>query len=410
MVESINLWKARLLPASFRGIPFGIDSHEFSGGRSKVQHEPPDRESTSAEDLGRKSQGYSIEAHVLGDNYFFLRDALVNAMEKEGAGILIHPFLGAKEVQPGEFSLRETMTEEGRIARFSLQFSEAGDPSFPFAAIDAVTDFLSNVVGLVAGVQDAFQIAYVISQLPGFALLSAESIADEFLDSVEGSIDRISGKEEDAAELRKQLNAFDSNILVRNAASMAAAVDAILERMKDLPDESEENETIDLSRGRDDKIDIFTDLVNFTPETLDTIPLVTETRQREYDNAIALQNLVRQLALIRQAENAIAKEYDSRDSAITLREEIVTAINIQQEYDIDDNLFQLFSDLKYRLTRAVPQDFLATVETHEVADTLPAIMLAYDLYESDENESDIIERNSIWNPCFISGSIEVLSG
>ena len=153
-------WQDGLLPASFRGIPFFIDSHDAVGGRSAVNHEPPDRESSFAEDMGKMHDGYKITGHLIGDNYFFIRDALIRAMEEKDPGILIHPYLGLIDVQPGKYKFTEDTTE-GRICRFDLNFSEAGDPNIVFAIIDIVSKFLSNVVAFMAQAENAIALTHL---------------------------------------------------------------------------------------------------------------------------------------------------------------------------------------------------------------------------------------------------------
>ena len=122
-----ELWKARLLPGSFRGVPFFIASHEAGGGRHSKKHEPPDRDSGFSEDIGKKTPDFKIEAHVLGDNYFFIRDALIKVMESGGSGLLVHPYLGIKSVQPVNFAVRETTElKNSEIASWNRSNASAG--------------------------------------------------------------------------------------------------------------------------------------------------------------------------------------------------------------------------------------------------------------------------------------------
>src|SRR3990172_9436876 len=164
----------RLLPPSFRGIGFFLDSHEFTGGRHAIAHEIVDRDSPTSEDVGIKSKTFTIEGHLIGDAYFLNRNALISAMDDDEPGTLIHPYLGPKEVRPQSYAFRED-NKEGRIGRFTLVFIEVGDPSFPFALLDKVTKFINTVFTVVAQVKNAFQLVYSVTQLPGFVIDSAEA-------------------------------------------------------------------------------------------------------------------------------------------------------------------------------------------------------------------------------------------
>ena len=404
-----DLWKARLLPASFRGIPFFVERHDFVGGRNSVQHEPPNRNSSFAEDMGRKPQGYNITGHILGDNYFFIRDALISAMETEDSGILVHPYLGVKEVQPGQFTFTED-TSEGRICTFQLNFTEAGDPSFPIAFLDSVTDFVTSVVATVAIVQNAFQLAYSVSQLPGFARESAKALLNDFSTSVRANIAGISGDDSNQASLNKRLNDFDSNaeVLAANPASLAGEVNEILSLVRDLPQDPPDSSTVDIVSGRDEKLDALFQLATFDSDNAD-VEETTPTREREKDNADAIVNLVRQLAVIKLAENAIEKDFKSLDEAIAIRDQIIDLIEEQLSLEsIEDDTFKTLSIFKAKVVSAIPVGDLASVETIELLQTLPSIVVTYDLYESPDNEGDLIDRNKIENPQFVSGEIEVL--
>jgi len=408
-VASLNdLWKARLLPASFRGIGFYVESHELSGGRKAIQHEPPDKNSGFAEDLGRKTKVFKIEGHLLGDNYFFFRDALIAAMEDGSSGFLVHPYLGLKEVQPGAYSFSEA-TGAGRIVHFSLEFIEAGKPSFPVGILDTVSDLLNKAVTVVAQVQNAFQLGYSLAALPGFARLSAQAALKDFTKTTRLKTDGVSGDDEKRAELSKGLDSFDSNVvsLASNPASLAAEVDTIIQLVRDLPSETPDNSTVDVTSGRDDKLDALFGLADFSSEASE-VEGETPTRLQEKANADAIESLIRQLALIRLCENAIAKEFSSLEEALETRNRILDLIEAELALDIDDELFKQLSNFKSAIIAAIPRGDLATVDNITVGKNLPSIVLTYDLYEAPDNESDIIERNGIDNPSFISGDLEVL--
>ncbi len=404
-----EVWKARLLPASFRGIPFFIERHDFVGGRNNVQHEPPNRNSSFAEDMGRKPQGYNLTGHVLGDNYFFIRDALIDAMETEDKGILVHPYLGVKEVQPGEFNFSED-TSEGRIATFQLNFTEAGDPSFPIAFLDSVTDFVTSVVATVAVVQNAFQLAYSVSKLPGFARESAQALLRDFSTSVRANTAGMSATNDNQASLNKRLDDFDGNVesLSSNPASIAGELNEILSLVRDLPEDPPDRGTVDIVSGRDEKLDGLFNLSGFDSMNADVVES-TPTRESEKQNADAIVNLVRQLSIIKVAENALEKEFLSLDEAIAVRDQIIDFLEEQLSLDsIDDELFTVLSLFKAKVVAAIPVGDLASIEEITLEKTVPAIVLSYDLYESPDNELDLIERNTIQNPAFVSGDIEVL--
>ena len=124
-------WRENLVPASFRGVGFQVQSTEAPiAGRRVAVHEYPGRDEPFVEDLGRRTKRWEIEAFVVGDRYAEQRDRLIEACDAEGPGELVHPYLGSLQVACTACSLTER-TREGRMARFSLTFVEAGENRYP---------------------------------------------------------------------------------------------------------------------------------------------------------------------------------------------------------------------------------------------------------------------------------------
>lgn len=406
-----DVWKGRLLPASFRGVPFFVEAHDLKGGRNAVNHEPADRDNTFAEDIGRKGKVFTLEAHVLGDNYFFIRDGLIAAMDTKDSGFLVHPYLGVKEVQPEGFTVKES-TDEGRICRISMTFIEAGEKSSPLALLDKITGFVTNVVVGVAQVQNAFQLAFKVAELPSYAVESANALVKDFVQTIRNGIKNVSLKPEQQAELNKKLDDYDGNseTLVRNPASNAAEVDGIIALLKDVVEDPPDSFTIDTTLGRDDKLDVFKDLLNFDDGSAN-IPSNTPTRAQEKANAAAFGNLVRQLAIVRYSEQSVSKEYESIDTAVAVRNTIRDYIEAQLLSVTDDTIFQFFQDLYAQIVDLLPDpdSDLANVIKLQILSSVPSLVLTYDLYKAPDNERDILDRNKIKNPAFINGEVEVLS-
>ena len=72
---------------------------------------------------------------MVGDDYADVRDRLIDVCDMPGAGELVHPYLGSLQVACTACSLTER-TREGRMARFSLSFVEAGVDQYPSSRVD----------------------------------------------------------------------------------------------------------------------------------------------------------------------------------------------------------------------------------------------------------------------------------
>lgn len=407
-------WDGLLLPASFRGIPFFVDSHRKTGGRNAVSHEPPDRDKTFAEDMGKMTDGYMISGHVLGDTYFFIRDALITAMETREPGILIHPYLGLIDVQPTNYTFSEDTTE-GRIARFELNFVDAGEPNAVFGFIDKATSFVTSVIAAVAQVENAFRLVAKFSGLPAFVSESAESLISGFNRTVEESIATIGTNKENESALRSDIEDLDDNKKEQiKDLSVVNSVSIIIESLKELVEVSEDNTTIDRGSGSDPYLSVFDGILDYTDEqevAINAIDPLTDTRLQQQISNNALNQAIRQYTIIRLAEVSADKNYNSIDEAINQRNRITKLIEDQLAIeDLDDNLFQALEDLKYNVTELIPdaRKIPGTTKTLNIISSTPSLVLAYEIYGNVDNELDIIDRNLVEDPGFIDGVIKVV--
>jgi len=128
-------WQLSLLPASWKGAPFGVRATGWRTGRRAVTHEYPFRDLPYTEDLGRRARVLSFSGFVVGDDAGFQAAALLTVCETKGAGELVHPIYGRSQQQ-----LIGVETEErwdaGRVVEFRFQFVEPGQVFYPTAQTD----------------------------------------------------------------------------------------------------------------------------------------------------------------------------------------------------------------------------------------------------------------------------------
>jgi prophage DNA circulation protein len=128
-----NEWRDSLVMASFRSVEFHVEMGSMSSGRRTVVFEYPKRDLPYSEDMGRSARRWQFTAYLLlGDkgiknNLMRQRDDLIIALEKELAGLLIHPDLGQEYVMCERYTYSE-QRERGGYMAFDLQFVEAGVP------------------------------------------------------------------------------------------------------------------------------------------------------------------------------------------------------------------------------------------------------------------------------------------
>lgn len=143
-------WQDNLHPASFRGVPFAVESGDGVFGRRQAIHEYPYRDSVWVEDMGRSTRRIHLTGFILQSSRVYTaadvmsqRDSLIAAAEMSGPGTLVHPTLGELTVSVQEGGLRiHEHKDEGRMFRFSLTLVESGLKVF---AITNASDALSSV-------------------------------------------------------------------------------------------------------------------------------------------------------------------------------------------------------------------------------------------------------------------------
>jgi prophage DNA circulation protein len=120
-----NPWRDRYQQASFRGAIFYTEQDSRVSGRRVALHEYPHRDTPYAEDLGRRAVRHPITGYLIGPNYLGPRDELINAVEAEGPGMLIHPLLPQMQVICEAYTVHENREAGGKCV-FEMMFVEAG--------------------------------------------------------------------------------------------------------------------------------------------------------------------------------------------------------------------------------------------------------------------------------------------
>lgn len=150
-------WRERKQPASFRGVPFLVDSDSVPVGRRTQLHEFPQRDQPFVEDLGRRTRQYKFSGFVAGDDFLVQRDRLLTALDKPGAGELVHPWFGRLTVTAGECEVTHARNELGMV-RFSLVFID-GMLEFPVQSPNTRRALAAQAPSLLGSIKDRFNTA-----------------------------------------------------------------------------------------------------------------------------------------------------------------------------------------------------------------------------------------------------------
>jgi prophage DNA circulation protein len=148
-------WRDRLLPASFRGVGFWVDQAKTPVGQKGQLHEYPQRDQPFFEGLGQQAKIHDLTAFIVGPDCLEQRDKLLKALE-EGAGELVHPWLGRMQVKVGECEMTQTR-QDGGLVTFALKFYPDQPLQFPTAQVNTRMQLLVSADSLLGSMVRRFE-------------------------------------------------------------------------------------------------------------------------------------------------------------------------------------------------------------------------------------------------------------
>lgn len=398
-LRRVNFAGRSLIGASFRGVPFFVDSSERSGGRRLVVHEFPLRDDAFVEDLGRAARKFPVAGYVIGDDYLTQRDALLAALEdEEGPGQLVHPYYGVKRAICATVQVHEERASGG-MAHFAIEFVETpAQAPTPTIEVDAAAQVATAADAAQAATQAEFAAQYSAAGLPAFALASAQTAITKASAALSAALAPVVSNTQELAGLNSQFT-----ILTATAAALARQPLVVVGQF--LTAISSLDATAESAPGA-----VLDALVAAYNADLG-VPVVatTATRLRELANQLALTGALRRVMAIEAARLAPLVPYASIEDATAARDQVAALLD-EQAQGAGDTAYPALVDLRSQVLRAVPGGAaFARVVTVTRRVAIPSLLLTYQLYGSVDQEADVLARNGIRHPGFIAGDLKVLS-
>lgn len=392
-------WREQMQKASFRGVPFVVQASDGSLGRRNVIHEYPQRDVPYAEDLGRKAQSFSLEALIIGADYMAGRDSLVTALEKPGAGELVHPYRGRVQVVVTSARLSES-TAEGGLARFSIEFTESGEAINPAPGNDTGAQVFSTADNAISAVENAFTGLFDVAGFQDFVSLEALATVIDAIDSVREVTNSLLSNSL-LPEFTGQLAgfAYSAGSLLRFPETLAAGMMSRISSISSITDSP--SAALTALQG----------LFNFGDDA-GTVPATTPSRQQQALNQAATIDLVRTTAIIEAARVSTQITPASYPDAIALRDNLAGQLESQAE-TAPDAVYTALLDLRIAVIKDITTraaDLSRTVQ-YPVPVTQPMLVIVYRLYGDIDQAESLLARNKIRHPGFVYGgrTIEVLT-
>ncbi|MCS6113021.1 DNA circularization protein [Shewanella baltica] len=167
------------LTASFRGVEFLLEEADGESGRRAIPHAYPKKEIGYTEDNGKVLTQERISGRVVGDNYFEQLQAILEALNKQGPGELVHPWFGIRKVQVGKVSHKLVNRIDG-TATINFEVFEVGENLFPNSKSDTATQVKTESEKTKDAVNSSFENGFDTNTLDGVG-----DMVDQFLDDLD---------------------------------------------------------------------------------------------------------------------------------------------------------------------------------------------------------------------------------
>lgn len=398
-----------LRPGSFRGVPFlvAFEAEDETGRRAEI-HRYPQRDDAYVEDLGRKTEPFTIEAMVLGDDYLARANELHRACGDAGPGDLVHPWLGTRRV----FCLtakRKFSSREGGSARFSLTFVDAGDNRYPTSVADTRIGTRTAADSARIPIEGDFSGAWSVDRSSSFVGLSASDLVRKLSDALSGAsmLPRLGFTGPSLPGYNLSLSSLSGNAssLISTPATLSSQIFSLIRSFGGLFASPRS-----AARG-------YQSLASWS-SSLSPVPAIgTATRLRQADNQAALVALVSRAALVEEARQSADIEFEHYDEAVSWRRDLSDRLDTEMLVAADagdDASYRALENVRVAAARDIGARGadLSRLATFVPATTRPSLAVAWQIYGDDptvveQRAADLARRNRVVHPGFVPGGREL---
>lgn len=367
-------WRDRLQAASFRGVAFEYRSDDLSGiGRRNQPNDYPKRDQGYVEDMGRGTERIDIEAILIGKDYLAQLDELLKALRAAGPGELVHPFYGRLQVMADASGRVRHSFEDGGMCAVSMSFIEAGENKYPRSQeIPSV-----KVLGLADRVDTLatarFSDAFTVDGLPEW--VSLETLGD---------IEQMAGSVQTVYRRVKNLQWTD---LLGNSGGLAKRLLSLFGSASD-----------GLAGLRAAKS------LSAQSRPLASALPSSAAQYQVQANRTAVLDLLTHGAIAQAARDIVAVDEPVYDDLQQQRLELTAVVDREVERaDLPQASFDGLADMRAGVNRYVLAESATAsrLTTYTPGTTLPAVVLAYDLYEDASRSDELVRRNGLSHPGFV---------
>lgn len=397
-------WRDRLMDASFRGVPFFVESTRREANPLEADHTIPGQvDAADAVDvipLGAGPRVHTIDAFVWGPDYDRDVASLEEALETPGPGALIHPYRGALLVVRIGKVFTDHHKDRGGYARIRFTCKETSDEGMMVLAAEDVESPAAALSLAGADLLNPYDLA-----------AAAESVGASVLETYESAVGAIRDAYATVVRAVGVIDQVDAKL---------AELGALVEDFIALPGEtlgrvgSVFDELLDIAASVESAPSRFVAaLVGAVASFADQLLDAEETRPSRRADEAEVRHRVAVAVWAGVLGGALragsSASYASRGAALRARATMLEEVDRFIDFGAGDatadaaHLHALIHEARSTYAALLDQVArrLPEVREYTVPEAIPAIALAYQLYGDPLREAEIVERNALATPDLI---------
>lgn len=390
-----------LQAASFRGVQFAVRAIGGTEGRRTKIHQFPGREDAVADDLGRSAPTYRYEAVVTGEDWAERYQMLLLAYRTRGPGELVTPE-GYRVNVVASSDADYSVSSVGEVV-LSLSFTEVADAPMPTWEVDQYTAIQSANASLLEATKAAFVAAWrALGQRTQVIAAAVERVADSTARTAE--LIRTIGSP--TSELREVLTALQrlqgsSSALARAPEDLTDAWLAVFSPLTSI----ETTTALAASFAAAAAASTATSAAIAATGAPDE--LAAAENARAYDLTLLVMAVSAHAAVV--TEQTWEAYDDAKAAVAAVTNETTTAELLVPIRDAP--IVSGLADLRAALVSSVlvVAQQLPRLTTYTPVTTTSAAEIAQRLYQDGSRADEIVRRNGIQHPGFVSDTQIVLT-
>ena len=402
-------WLKRLQNASFRGIQFLIDSSESSFSRRIATDVFPGTDRFYSEDISKNPASFQIEGFLVGSDYDLTRNTLIEACSARNPGILIHPYLGQKNVHCQSLSVTESK-ESGGMARIVMSFIEVGDNIYPRESKKPSSLVKASVEESNTLFKSNFLKLYSITGL-------AKNQVDAIRESIKGTVDSV----KEVTKLSEQ--GFRESVELANSISnLNSDIDSIISSPEKIAEVIASSLSIIKKSGMTfvkkcrvlsgiitenaAQLETFSENSSPIKSQLATLKFISETAVLE--NVLTLSGYIEQLS---GKSSDIDIEPISEDSWRQELGSILTSISEAQLFTKNIYEYDAYEKISGNLLKLSESDDVYTLPNlfrYIAKRDIPFLVAVFQMYGNIDKAKDVMQRNKLEDAYYVKKGMELV--